>query len=107
MAKTGNFNVNIDEKTAKEFNLWSEKTPGKKFEHITGALKAIQAIYNINKELAIELMNPNLSITAATKLVKRKITDSYLRGWMNNFPEEKRRQIVEDARRAEEKISQK
>lgn len=88
MAKSGNFNVNVDEKVAKVFNEWSEKTPGKKYEHITGALNAIQAIYSINKTLAITLMNSDLSAENAIDLVKRAIIDSWMRGWVD-FPSEK------------------
>jgi len=88
MAKSGNFNVNVDEKVAKVFNEWSGKTPGKKYEHITGALNAIQAIYGINKTLAITLMNSDLSAENAIDLVKRAIIVSWMRGWVD-FPSEK------------------
>ena len=107
MAKAGNFNVNVDKETAEEFNIWSENTPGKKFEHTTGALKAIQAIYAVDKAIAIELMNPKLSIKDAVELLKKGFTDGFIRGWIDTLPEKKRDELLEDARRAAKKFSRK
>lgn len=104
MGKTGNFNVNVDKENVEEFNHWSEKVPGKKFQHITGALKAIQALYEIDNGLAIALMNPDLSMKDAVKRIKQGIVDAYLRGWIDMLPENQVHKILEDARKAEKKI---
>lgn len=54
MKKT-NFNVLVEENASEEFEKWSDKLPGQKGEKLTGALKAIQALYDIDNGLAYKL----------------------------------------------------
>ena len=69
MAKKINFNVLVDEKTAMEFEKWHKELPGTKGEKTTGALKAIQALYLIDHDLAYQLMKPNVSLADAVRAI--------------------------------------
>lgn len=69
MAKAGNFNVTIEQAVKDEFEAFSESVVGFKYEHLTGAVKAIHAIYEIDRLAAFDLMDADISISDARQII--------------------------------------
>jgi len=72
MAKEGNFNVPVEKEVAEEFSLFNKSVPGHKGDKLTAAIKAVQAIYCIDKGLYFELANPKIT----NKEAKKKIIET-------------------------------
>lgn len=73
MPKRRNFNVPVDEKAATQFDNWVDSVPHNKGTCLTGALKAIQAIYTIDEALASKLMRPSLSTKQARDMLTHRL----------------------------------
>ena len=52
MSENKNFNLFVNKAVADLFEKWDDKTTGQKGEKLTGALRAIMAIYAIDEGLA-------------------------------------------------------
>lgn len=75
MAKVDNFNVPVEKEVAVEFETWANKVSGKKGDKLTAAIKAVQAIYEIDRGLYFDLTNPAISINKAKELITKYIID--------------------------------
>jgi hypothetical protein len=102
-----NMNVLVAENVNKEFNNWEEALPGDKGDKMTGALKAIQALHEIDSGLAFGLMKPTVPISEAVRLIRKAITNSETLRFLDSLSPEQKTLILVAAKEAEEKILKK
>jgi hypothetical protein len=98
-----NYNVPIYENFVAEFEKWSENTPGLKGDKCSGGMMAIMALHRIDEALAFALMTPDINVKKAANIIKKTVTDAVYRQALDALPPKKRAQILEDAKRSEEK----
>ncbi len=107
MVKSGNFNVPVEENVAEEFSDWLDRadTPFNKGVACVGALKAIQSLFLIDKGLATELTNPDLSIDQAVNLILDCVSDAEVARLLSPLTPTKRARLLRDAKQSKDRVS--
>ncbi len=109
MVKAGNFNIPVEANVADEFSDWVDQPdcPFNKGTACTGALKAIQSLFAIDKGLAAELTNPHVSIDQAVGLILDRVSDAEIRRLSEPLSPDQRTQALQDAKASRDRIFRK
>jgi len=102
-----NFNVLVEENASNEFEKWHDNLPGQKGDKLTGGLKAIQALHEIDNGLAYKLMSPTISIKDAVELIRKTIVDAEVIRVLEPFSSSQKAQVLALVKGAKEKLAQK
>jgi hypothetical protein len=103
MSENKNFNLFVDKAVADLFEQWDEKTPGQKGEKLTGALRAIMALYAIDEGIVHHLMKPNLSLDDAIKAIRSMVAEIEYRQLLEQLTPKQKAQLLQDAKLSKQK----
>ena len=105
MGKKSNFNVPVWDTVIKEFNDWAEKVAGHKGDKLAAALRAIQALYHIDKTLAMGLMQPDITAKKAEALIREAIVEKEVSDFLLGLTPNQRRKVLLDAQEYKDRPS--